>query len=60
MLFFVFKMFGQWHTSRDSLSILSYNMQGQSSQKHRLHARAFLEGLNTKPEILCIQEHKLH
>lgn len=46
-------------TRRDRLSILTYNVQGLSSRKRRLRARAFLEGLHTKPDIICLQEHKL-
>lgn len=41
------------------LTILSYNVRGLNSRQKRLRTRLFLENLHQKPDLVCIQEHKL-
>ncbi|CAM6094401.1 unnamed protein product [Calypogeia fissa] len=42
-----------------ALHLLSYNLQGLSSQEARDKTRLFVQNLHPRIDILCIQEHKL-
>lgn len=42
-----------------SLSILTYNIRGLTSRARRVRTRLFIEGLRQRPDLVCLQEHKL-
>lgn len=41
------------------VTILTYNVRGLANRHRRLRAKQFLGSLHHRPDILCLQEHKL-
>lgn len=41
------------------LKLLTYNMRGLATRQRRVKARILLESLQARPDVICIQEHKL-